>query len=81
MHQVPARFLIIIESGGASEALMYTAERKLVAGFDASTEEVAVMTSGLSPGYGDGARPEWDNALSGHSAAERQAAVVYTLDV
>jgi hypothetical protein len=48
--------------------------------FDASTEEVAQMTSGLVPARGaDG--PEWDRALEGHSVTERRGAEVYTLDV
>ena len=38
------------------------------------------MMAGLIPTEGaDGA--EWDRALEGHSAAERRAAQVYTLDV
>lgn len=81
MLQAPARFLVLIESGGVSEAIMFTDKRERVADFDAATEEVAVMTTGLAPAYGAGALPEWDEALSGHSPAERSAAVVYTLDV
>lgn len=77
--QTPAKYLVLIESNGASEAHMYTAERKQVAEFD-STEEVSVMTNGLVPQYGaDG--PEWDAALAGHSREARAAATVYTLDV
>lgn len=79
--QAPARYLVLIESGGVSEAIMFTDQRIRVADFDAATEEVAVMTTGLKPAYGDGALPEWDEALSGHSASERSASVVYTLDV
>jgi len=41
---------------------------------------VALMTRGLAPAAG-AAGPEWDRALEGHSAAERRAAEVYTLDV
>jgi hypothetical protein len=77
--QTPARYLVIIESGGASEAHMYTAERRRVAEFD-PTEEVSVMTQGLVPQQGaEGS--EWDPVLGGHSRAERAAALVYTLDV
>ena len=53
---------------------------ELVAEFDAGAEEVAVMAQRLTPRKGaQGA--EWDRALEGHSARERAAADVYTLDV
>ena len=75
-----ARYLIIIEAGGPAVARLFVESREQVAEFDASTEEVTVMTQGLVPAVGaDGA--EWDRALAGHSAAERRAARVYTLDV
>jgi hypothetical protein len=76
----PARYLVLIEGGGSIEARLYLETRELVEEFDASTEEVAVMTRGLTPSRG-GCDPEWDRALAGHSAAERAAAEVYTLDV
>ena len=76
----PTRYLVIIESGGVAIARLFADNREQVGEFDASTEEVTVMTRGLAPASGaDG--PEWDHALSGHSAAERRAARVYTLDV
>ena len=75
-----ARYLVVIDSGGVAIARLFSAARQQVAEFDASTEEVTVMTRGLVPANGaDG--PEWERALSGHSAAERRAARVYTLDV
>lgn len=77
--QKPAKYLVIIESGGATEAHMYTADRVQVAEFD-STEEVSVMTNGLTPEQ-VATDPVWDRALGGHSHAERAAAHVYTLDV
>ena len=61
-------------------ARLFLETRELVAEFDAGTEEAAQMMAGLVPARGaDG--PEWDRALEGHSAAERRAAEVYTLDV
>ena len=80
MHQLPAKYLVLIDNGGASTALLFTAERRQVAEFDGASEEVAVMTRKLiaTPGV---AGPEWDAALSGSSAAERAAAELYTLDV
>ena len=67
-------------AGGSAIARLLADSREQVAEFDASTEEVIVMTRGLVPAAGAGG-PEWDHALAGHSAAERQTARVYTLDV
>jgi hypothetical protein len=75
-----ARYLVVIESGGYVAARLFDDTREQVAEFDASTEEVTVMTRGLASALG-AEGPEWDNALAGHSAGERKAARVYTLDV
>ncbi|HXD06706.1 MAG TPA: hypothetical protein VN680_11680 [Burkholderiaceae bacterium] len=76
----PARYLVVIDSGGYVIARLFLESRELAGEFDASTEEVAQMTSGLVPARGaDG--PEWDRALEGHSVTERRGAEVYTLDV
>jgi hypothetical protein len=75
-----ARYLVVIEAGGSAVARLFVDTREQVAEFDASTEEVTLMTRGLAPAIG-AAGPEWDAALAGHSPAERQAARVYTLDV
>jgi hypothetical protein len=75
-----ARYLVVIESGGTVAARLFVDTREQVAEFDASTEEVTLMTRGLVPAIG-AAGPEWDQALAGHSAAERQSARVFTLDV
>lgn len=79
-HRSPARYLVIIESGGAATAMLFLPSRQLIAEFDAGTEEATQMTRGLVPVTGaDG--PEWDAALQGHGAAERRNAQVYTLDL
>ena len=79
-HRPPARYLVVIDSGGTTIVRLFLATRELVADFDAGTEETAQMTAGLVPQRGaDG--PEWDHALEGHSAAERSAADVYTLEL
>jgi hypothetical protein len=77
----PARYLVlIVDATGTTVARLFDAERRPVGDFDAGAEEVAVMTQGIAPAQGaQGA--EWDHALSGHSADERRAAEVYTLDV
>lgn len=78
--QKPARFLVLIDAGGAMVARLFDEARVQVAEFDATSEEVAVMTSGLLPARGADA-PEWEAPLRGHNAQERQQAQVYTLDV
>jgi hypothetical protein len=79
-HRKPARYLVVIDSGGFVVARLFLETRELVAEFDAGTEEAARMMAGLVPTKGaDGT--EWDRALEGHSAAERGAAEVYTLAV
>jgi hypothetical protein len=76
----PARYLVVIDSGGFSVARLFLETREQIAEFDAATEEVAQLTSGLAPARGADS-PEWDRALEGHSAAERRGADVYTLAV
>lgn len=80
MHpHLPARYLVIIESAGAMVARLFDAQRRLVADIDAGSEEVGVMTEGVQPVRG-AVQPDWDAALAGHSRAEREAALIYTLD-
>ncbi|RZU02937.1 hypothetical protein [Rivibacter subsaxonicus] len=79
-HRKPARYLVVIDSGGVAIARLFLDTREQVAEFDAATEEAAQMTAGLVPARGAGGA-EWDRALEGHSAAERGAAEVYTLAV
>jgi hypothetical protein len=79
-HDRPARYLVIIESGGSPVARLFLDNREPVAEFDAAADEVAMMTTGLLAEH-TAQSPEWDQALAGHSAAERAAAAVYTLDV
>jgi len=76
----PAKYLVVIDSAGEMVARMFDVDRKLIADFDASSSEVAVMTQGLAPALGATA-PEWNAALGGHSRQERDEAEVYTLDV
>ena len=47
--QAPAKYLVIIDSDGAQTAMLFNAQRVRVADFDAGTEEIAVMTTGLAP--------------------------------
>ncbi len=80
MHGTPARYLILIDASGAMTARLFDAERRPLGDFDASSEEVAVMTQGLT-GEAGADTPLWDKALAGHNAAERRAAEVFTLDI
>jgi hypothetical protein len=80
MHvQSPAKYLVLIEAAGPMIARLFDAKRTHLADFDASSEEVAVMTSGVVPQRG-AIGPEWGPALEGHNQAERDAALVFTLD-
>ena len=79
-HRPPARYLVVIDSGGEQIARLFDEQRALVAEFDAGTEEVAVMAKGLAPQTGADAA-EWDQALASHSAKERAGADIYLLDV
>lgn len=76
----PAKYLVVIDGAGSMVARLFDEARVLVAEFDASSEEVAVMTSGLVPSRSAG-ETAWDGALRSHSAEERRAADVYALDV
>ena len=78
--QKPARYLVLIEQDGAMIARLFDDGLRLVEEFDASSEEVVTMTAGLQARRG-AADAFWDRALRGHNAAERTAALVYTLDV
>ena len=75
----PARFLVLIEAGGSGVVRLFLQNHELVAEFDAGSEEASQMMAGLPCQLG-AEGPEWDRALAGHSAAERRAACVYTLD-
>ena len=78
--QAPARYLVIIDSGGYMVARLFLESREQVAEFDAAAEEVAAMTLNLAAKSG-AQGTEWDHALQGHSAAERAGAQVYALDL
>jgi hypothetical protein len=80
MHQPPAKYLVLIDASGEMVARLFDARRVQVAEFDASSEEVAVMTAGLEPVRG-ASGPEWAGTLVGHSEQERRDAEVYTLDI
>ena len=80
MHGTPARYLILIDASGAMTARLFDAERRPLGDFDASSEEVAVMTQGLRAAAGADA-PDWDKALAGHNASERRGAEVFTPDI
>ena len=79
-HEAAAKYLVLIGSGGSAVARLFLDTRALVAEFDASAAEVALMTQGLLPTR-SAQGPEWDRALAGHSDTERAVAEVYTLDV
>jgi hypothetical protein len=61
-------------------ARLFDAERRQLAEFDGSTEEAVQMATGQVM-QGGAERPEWDQALMGHSLDERRQAQVYELGV
>ncbi|KQW45883.1 hypothetical protein ASD88_11895 [Pelomonas sp. Root662] len=79
-HRQVSRYLVVIDSSGGAVAKLFLDSREQVGEFDASTEEVAVMTRNASASSG-ATGAEWDKALAGHSTQERAAATVYQLDV
>jgi hypothetical protein len=83
--QVPGRWLVLIAQGGEQDdgpmvARLFDPDRRELAQFDATAEEVVVMTTGLVPEHG-AIGPEWERALGQHSPDERRHAQVYTLDI
>lgn len=79
-HRKATRYLVVIDSGGMTLARLFQDNLEQVGEFDAGAVEVARMVEGLRPTRG-AEGPQWDRALEGHSAAEREAAEIYTLDV
>jgi hypothetical protein len=61
-------------------AKLYDSQFIHVNDIDASSEEVAVMTQGLTPER-EANSPAWVKVLAGHGEPERGAALVFTLDV
>lgn len=76
----PVRYVVLIDTGGSAIARLMLDTRQQVGEFDAGTPEVLQMITGLTPAKVANTR-EWDAVLQGHSAAERSAADVYTLEV
>lgn len=79
-EQAPARYLVLIQSGGMRVARLFLADRVPVAEFDAGAAEVTGMTSALLPSR-TAHEPAWDQALAGHRDEDRRDADVYTLQV
>lgn len=71
-------YVIVIDSDGMSIARLLRDKKAQLAEFDASVPEVVQMIQGIEPVKG-ALGEEWDDALRGHSMAERAAADVYTL--
>lgn len=79
-HRAQVCHVVVIDSGGTMLARLFLADRTQAAEMDAGVEEIASMTSGVTPVHGAGGA-EWDRALAGHTAGERAAAEVYTLEI
>ena len=79
-HRKPVRYVVVIDAGGSTVAMLFLESRERVAEVDAGAEEINSMISGIQPVIG-ALGPEWNAALSGHSTRERGDARVYTLGV
>lgn len=79
-HRDPVRYVVIIDAGGSTVAMLFQESRNLVAEFDAGAEAVSSMITGLAPAQG-ALGAEWALALGGHSSIERGAALVYALPI
>jgi hypothetical protein len=80
MHKTPVKYLVLIESDGAMLAKLYDGQFAHVNDIDASSEEVAVMTQGLTPAR-DANNATWAPVLMGHGEPQRRAALIFTLDI
>ncbi|MDB5850282.1 MAG: hypothetical protein JWP29_4034 [Rhodoferax sp.] len=80
MQSKPVRFLVLIEAGDGMIARFFDANHVHMSDIDASSEEVAVMTRGLTPEH-LGNQATWLQALSSHNPEERAAAQIYTLEL
>lgn len=76
----PVRYVVVIDAGDSTIARLLLATRQQVAEFDAGAPEIMQMIVGVRPAQIANSA-DWDHALNGHSALERSAANVYTLDV
>ena len=79
-HRKSVRYLMLIDAGGSMMARLFLDTREMVTGMDAAVEEIGSMIAGLIPVEG-ALGAEWDEALAGHSMAERATAKVYTLSI
>ena len=75
-----ARYLVVIPAPDGPIAKLLDINREPLAELDANTEEVTTMLKGIAPVTGAGGK-EWDTSLAGHSATERAACEVFTLDL
>jgi hypothetical protein len=80
MQSEPVKFLVLIEAGDGMVARFFDADHRHMSDIDAASEEVAVMTRGLVPEHA-GNDASWRQPLSSHTAEERAAAQIYTLEL
>ena len=80
MQSKPVKFLVLIDAGDGMVARFFDEHKVHMSDIDASSEEVGVMTKGLTPAP-IGTDTAWQHALSSHNAEERAAAQIYTLEL
>ncbi len=79
-HRLPVRYVVIIEAGGSTVAMLFQQDHALVSEIDAGTDAATSMITGLTPVVG-AVGADWDQALAGHSTIERAVALVFTLEL
>lgn len=79
-HRNAVRFVVIIDAGGERCAMLFSAQRELLAQIDAGSEEAASLVRDQAASK-DAEQPAWDSALQGHSGKDRADADVYTLEI
>ncbi len=79
-HRQPVRYVVIIEAGGSTVAMLFLGTHALVSEIDAGTDAATSLIAGRVPVVG-ALGTEWDQALAGHSSADRAAAQVFTLEL
>ena len=77
-HRSAVRFVVVIDSGGSRSAMLFSAQRELLAQIDAGSEEAASLVRGAEAVKGAD-QPVWDQALQGHAMEHRVAADIYAL--
>lgn len=79
-HRSAVHFVVVIDAAGARSAMLFSAQRELLAQIDAGSEEAASLVRGVAACKGAD-QALWDHALQGHALEERASAELYTVPI